>query len=82
MPSGTRGPRWGANERHRVQQAGLIVLQVASLTKLHDCQPALDRVCFSLQQGEVFRLIGPNGAGKTKLLKAIAGLLPSTFFPR
>jgi ABC-2 type transport system ATP-binding protein len=57
------------------------VLQVASLTKLHDCRPALGRVGFSLQQGEVFRLIGPNGAGKTKLLKAIAGLLPLDFFP-
>jgi ABC-type multidrug transport system ATPase subunit len=52
------------------------VLQVASLTKSYGEQPALERVGFSLQAGEVLGLIGPNGAGKTTLLEAIAGLLP------
>jgi ABC-type multidrug transport system ATPase subunit len=52
------------------------VLQVVSLTKSYGEQPALERVSFSLQAGEVFGLIGPNGAGKTTLLEAIAGLLP------
>ncbi len=32
----------------------------------------------TLQAGEVVGLIGPNGAGKSSLLRALAGLIPST----
>jgi ABC-2 type transport system ATP-binding protein len=55
---------------------GLIVLQIASLTKSYGEQRALENVGFSLHEGEVLGLIGPNGAGKTTLLEAICGLLP------
>jgi ABC-type multidrug transport system ATPase subunit len=60
----------------RTAEKGLIVLQVASLTKFYGEQPALEGVGFSAQPGEILGLIGPNGAGKTTLLEAIAGLLP------
>jgi ABC-type multidrug transport system ATPase subunit len=56
---------------------GLIVLQIASLTKYYGEQRALEDVAFSVHAGEVLGLIGPNGAGKTTLLEAIAGLLPA-----
>jgi ABC-type multidrug transport system ATPase subunit len=59
-----------------VDHKGLIVLQIASLTKSYGEQRALENVGFSVQEGEVLGLIGPNGAGKTTLLEAIAGLLP------
>jgi len=36
---------------------------------------ALDRVSFSVDEGETVALLGPNGAGKTTLLKIIATLL-------
>src|SRR5258708_9774983 len=52
------------------------LLQIASLTKFHGGQLALEDVGFSVQAGEILGLIGPNGAGKTTLLEAIAGLLP------
>ena len=33
---------------------------------------------FKLARGEFIALVGRNGAGKTSLMKAIAGLLPSS----
>ena len=59
-----------------IDQKGMMVLQIASLTKHYGEQPALEDVGFTVQAGEVLGLIGPNGAGKTTLHEAIAGLLP------
>ena len=39
---------------------------------------AVDRVSFSVSQGEVFGLLGANGAGKTTTLRMILGLLEPT----
>jgi ABC-2 type transport system ATP-binding protein len=36
---------------------------------------AVDRVNFSLKQGEIFSLLGPNGAGKTTIIKMLSTLL-------
>ncbi|MFO8237484.1 MAG: ABC transporter ATP-binding protein [Prochlorococcaceae cyanobacterium] len=36
--------------------------------------PAVDRVMFSLKQGELMALLGPSGCGKTTTLRMIAGL--------
>ena len=36
---------------------------------------ALDRVTFSVEEGEVFGFLGPNGAGKSTTLKLLMGLL-------
>jgi ABC-type sugar transport system ATPase subunit len=35
---------------------------------------ALDRVSFSLEQGEIRALVGKNGAGKSTLIKTITGV--------
>jgi ABC-2 type transport system ATP-binding protein len=59
-----------------IGQKGMMVLQIAALTKYYGEQPALEDVGFTVKPGEVLGLIGPNGAGKTTLLEAIAGLLP------
>ncbi len=37
--------------------------------------PALDRLSFSMQKGEIFGYIGPNGAGKTTTMKIAVGLI-------
>ncbi|AGA68338.1 ATPase component of various ABC-type transport systems with duplicated ATPase domain [Desulfitobacterium dichloroeliminans LMG P-21439] len=39
------------------------------------CYGVLDRIDFSLQQGEVVALMGPNGSGKTTLARILAGFI-------
>jgi len=39
---------------------------------------AVDKVCISLEQGEVFGFLGPNGAGKTTTVKLLSGTLSPT----
>lgn len=39
---------------------------------------AVDRVSFSVEQGEIVGFLGPNGAGKTTTLKMLSGLLHPT----
>jgi ABC-2 type transport system ATP-binding protein len=36
---------------------------------------AVDRVAFSVQEGEIFGVLGPNGSGKSTLIRLIATLL-------
>lgn len=43
-----------------------------------DTTLALDRVTFSVAQGEVLGLLGPNGAGKTTLINILCTLLTPT----
>ncbi len=40
--------------------------------------PAVDRISFDLEAGEVVGFLGPNGAGKTTTLKMLSGLLHPT----
>ena len=39
---------------------------------------AVDKVSFSVRQGERLSVVGPSGAGKTTLLKCLSGLQPLT----
>ena len=38
---------------------------------------ALDRLTFSVEQGEIVGLLGPNGAGKSTVVKLLTGILLS-----
>jgi ABC-2 type transport system ATP-binding protein len=51
---------------------------VRELTKKFNGFVAVDRVTFSVKEGEVFGFLGPNGAGKTTTIKMLAGLLNPT----
>jgi len=51
------------------------MIEVKNLVKKYNLKIALDKISFSLSQGEVYGLLGPNGAGKTTTIKIIAGLL-------
>ncbi len=52
------------------------LLAVTDLTVTYGGIRAVDRISFSLQEGELVALIGANGAGKSSTLRAIAGIVP------
>ena len=54
---------------------GLLVLQVANLTKRYGPLTALSEVSFTIRPGEVLGVIGPNGSGKTTLFECLGGVL-------
>jgi branched-chain amino acid transport system ATP-binding protein len=51
------------------------LLETSALTKHFGETHAVDKVDFSIRDGEVLSLIGSNGAGKTSLVNLISGLL-------
>jgi branched-chain amino acid transport system ATP-binding protein len=51
------------------------LLVTQALAKSFGDNRAVDRVDFSVRQGEVLALIGSNGAGKTSLVNLVSGLL-------
>ena len=53
---------------------GMNVIDVSDLTKRYGDRAAVDRVSFSVEEGEIFGILGPNGAGKTTTVESIAGL--------
>ncbi|MEN6610973.1 MAG: ATP-binding cassette domain-containing protein [Methanoregulaceae archaeon] len=50
-------------------------VQVRDLTKTFSAITAVDRIRFTIDQGEIFGLLGPNGAGKTTTLSMLATML-------
>jgi ABC-2 type transport system ATP-binding protein len=54
------------------------VIETFDLTKIYPNQTAVDKLSFSVKEGEVFGFLGPNGAGKSTTLLMLLGLcLPS-----
>lgn len=49
------------------------ILDVIDLEKNFGGVKAVDRICFHIEEGEVFSIIGPNGAGKTTMFNLITG---------
>jgi branched-chain amino acid transport system ATP-binding protein len=56
-------------------QAVTPLLSVGDVSKRFRGLVAVDKVSFTLAEGEIFAVIGPNGAGKTTLFNMIAGML-------
>ncbi len=54
------------------------MIQVEALTKKFGAFTAVDRVSFTIYQGEIFGFLGPNGAGKTTVIKMLTGILKPT----
>jgi ABC-2 type transport system ATP-binding protein len=48
-------------------------VEVVDLVKAYNGRCVVDRLTFSVQQGEVFALLGPNGAGKTTTVEILEG---------
>ena len=58
--------------------AGQPLLEVTAVTKSFGALVAVNRLSFTLNEGEVLGIGGPNGAGKTTLFEVISGLSPAT----
>ncbi|RJR29541.1 MAG: ABC transporter ATP-binding protein [Desulfobacteraceae bacterium] len=51
------------------------ILEVSEASKTFGGILALNRVSFSVRQGEILGIIGPNGSGKTTLVNCITGFI-------
>ena len=50
-------------------------IRVGDLSKSFAGRPAVDRIDFEVESGEVFGFLGPNGAGKTTTQRMLTGIL-------
>ena len=53
-------------------------IEVRDLTRDFGKFRAVDRVSFTVAQGEIFGFLGPNGAGKSTTIRMLNGLLLPT----
>jgi len=55
-----------------------VILEVKGATKRYGGLVAVNKVSFSVNQGEILSVIGPNGAGKSTLFKLIASFVQTS----
>jgi ABC-2 type transport system ATP-binding protein len=56
----------------------VFLIEVHELTKYYGLKPALKKVSFTVNKGEILGFLGPNGAGKSTLMKIITCYLSPT----
>src|SRR4030066_2181371 len=54
------------------------IVEVDQMTKKYGDLAAVDRISFSVHEGEIFGFLGPNGAGKTTTINLRTGLARAT----
>ena len=60
--------------------AGTVMIGLDAVTKSYpgEDHPAVDRLTFEVEEGEIVALVGPSGCGKTTTLKMINRLIEPT----
>ncbi|MGI5935955.1 MAG: ATP-binding cassette domain-containing protein [Oscillospiraceae bacterium] len=51
------------------------MIEISGLTKTYGDKRGIDRISFSISEGEIVGFLGPNGAGKTTTMNIITGYL-------
>ena len=54
------------------------MIEVKDLVKLYGGRRAVDRLSFTVEDGQIFGLLGPNGAGKSTTMNIMPGYLAAT----
>ena len=54
------------------------MIEVEGLTKRYAGHAAIDKLSFTVGQGQIVGLLGPNGAGKSTTMRILAGFMPAT----
>lgn len=54
------------------------MIEVNSLTKMYGQKAAVDKLTFTVNDGEILGFLGPNGAGKTTTMNILTGYLSAT----
>jgi ABC-2 type transport system ATP-binding protein len=54
------------------------IIKINDLSKYYGKARGIEKVSFSVQEGEIFGFIGPNGAGKSTTIRTLLGLLHPT----
>ena len=52
-----------------------LIIQTKDLVKIYGSRTVVDKVSFTVKQGEIVGLLGPNGAGKTTSFYQVVGLI-------
>lgn len=53
-------------------------IEASELTKVYKNRTAVNKLCLTVKQGEIFALLGQNGAGKSTTIKMLTGLTAPT----
>jgi ABC-2 type transport system ATP-binding protein len=54
------------------------IIELVDLTKKYGSFTAVDKLCLTVDKGEIFGLLGPNGAGKSTTILMMLGLTDPT----
>ena len=54
------------------------MIEVSNLTKTYGKKRGIDRLSFTIGDGEIVGFLGPNGAGKSTTMNIISGYLSAS----
>jgi ABC-2 type transport system ATP-binding protein len=55
-----------------------MIIETIDLTKIYGNKIGCNKICLSVDEGQIFGFLGPNGAGKSTFIKMLIGLIYPT----
>jgi ABC-2 type transport system ATP-binding protein len=55
-----------------------MIIETIDLTKIYGKKIGCNKICLSVDEGQIFGFLGPNGAGKSTFIKMLIGLIYPT----